>query len=92
MTCLVGSWHLLTRIPPGEAWCQHPKFGGGGGAGGWGIGSFILPSFAYLLGFRGTNYIGRKSGMVSVIYEENYESARERSEGCLGGGGPHPRA
>ena len=49
-----------------------------------------MPSFAYLLGFRGTNYIGRKSGMVSVIYEENYESARERSEGCLGGAGWSP--
>ena len=54
MACLVGSWHLLTRVPPGEGGVSTPKWGGGGGEG-----NSELASFTYLLGFRGIHYLGR---------------------------------
>ena len=33
MACLVGSTHLLTRVPSGEGGMSTPKWGGGGGVG-----------------------------------------------------------
>ena len=30
MACLVGSRHLLTRVPSGEGGVSTPKWGGGG--------------------------------------------------------------
>ena len=31
MASLVGSWHLLTMVPPGEGGVSTPNGGGGGG-------------------------------------------------------------
>ena len=47
---------FIDQGPTGGRWCEYPKMGRGGG--GY-IGSFILASFTYLHGFRGTNYLGR---------------------------------